>query len=125
MLSLTKPNQQQQQQPDQEKLDQPVIKVCGRKSQAEKPSLTQVLQQMIAATPGYEDASWEELTVISEGLVEFASIAYSIFLKEQPLVNEEEEPDMDPSWEVPMIFKEKVEIPEITSITNTKSNSTL
>jgi hypothetical protein len=124
VLSLIKPKQQQQ-QPDQENLDQPVIKVCGRKSQAEKPSLHQVLQQMIAATPGYEDSSLEELAAISEGLLEFASIAYSIFLKEQPLENEEPEPGVDSSFEDPTIFKETDVMPEITTLTNTKSNSTL
>jgi hypothetical protein len=108
VLTLTKQQEQQKQQDQQQgqnQLDQPVIKVCGRKPQAEKPPLPQVLQQLITATPGYEGSSEAELAVISEGLLEFASIAYSIFEKEFQLKEEETEFDDDSSLGEPKRFK--------------------
>jgi hypothetical protein len=55
-----------------------------RRSTPEKLSLSDNLKQLIAATPGYESLSSDELEVIKEGLLEFASISYSIFQRANP-----------------------------------------
>jgi hypothetical protein len=88
VLILTNPNQKT----DQENLDQPLIKICGRKPRPEKTSLYEEVQQAIATTPGFEASSAEELALITEGLLEFASIAYSFFQKENQLEGSDDQP---------------------------------